>query len=589
MKQFLKYVLATVVGMLLVSALSLLFFSFMAVALSIGEKPKVQDNSVLQLSLAQPVMDRASADALLSRLDPAEHDISLVDLLESIEHAKGDPKIKGISLEPDEVEAGITQLGAIRRALEDFKKSGKFVLAYADSYSQAGYYLSSVADSVYTNPVGTIDLKGIATAVTYLKRFGDRYGIGFDVFRHGKFKAAVEPFLQDSMSQANREQLKRLLTSTWHNMVSAMAASRHLSPSDLERAADARYGNFTQKALQAHLIDGIRYRDQYEALLRQRLGLEAGERIALISPTTYHRTYERPARAAARIAVVFAQGEIRYSHLSDERREDVIDQATLRHTFERIRKDDHIKAVVLRVNSPGGSGLASELIWREIALTKKRKPVIVSMGDYAASGGYYIACGADAILAEPNTVTGSIGVFSLIPNAKALAHEQGIHTSVVQTNAHAYPYSLSTGISKGFRPILQASVDSFYDTFTSRVAQGRGLQKAYVDSIAQGRVWAAPDALRLKLIDGLGTLQDAVRRAAKKVGIEKYSLTYYPKYHLSLMQLLRELPQEVNTKAQAATVRHILGEAGYETYKRLNALRQTKGPIAMLPFRLKLD
>lgn len=588
MRSFLKYVLATVLGIFLAVGLLLTLVFSATVALHMRDKPEVEPNSVLRLALDRPMRDHVSEDSPLREIDPTGANSSLVTLLHVIEQARKDPRIKGISLELGAVRAGITQLGALRRALECFKRSGKFIWAYSDNYSQSAYYLSTVADSVYTNPVGSVELRGLALTVNYFKSFGDRYGLQFEVFRHGKFKAAVEPFLQDSISRANRQQLTQLLGWIWRDMTSDIAKSRGVRTAALQRAADSGAGLLAQGALRAHLIDAIRYRDQYEAQLRRKLGLKADEKIAFVTPDAYHLAEAPPKAEKDRIAVVFAQGEIGYRQ-GEEAREDQIDQITLGETLKTLRSDDHVKAVVLRINSPGGSGLASELIWREVALTEKKKPVIVSMGDYAASGGYYIACRADEIFAETNTLTGSIGVFSVIPNAKTLANEQGIHTSVVKTNTHAHPYGLTTGISKGFKPILQSNVDAFYHTFIKRVAQGRNLKPTYVDSIAQGRVWAAPDALRLGLVDRLGTLGDAIRLAAQKVGSVHYSLEYYPKYPLTFSKLLREFSAETRIQTRGALIREALGQAAYQTYKRLKTLRQIKGPIAMLPFALRID
>ncbi|MEH0007982.1 MAG: signal peptide peptidase SppA [Flavobacteriales bacterium] len=588
MKSFLKYVLATVIGVFIVAIFLCFTFFAAVIALNtkVGETPKVRDNSVLRLTLDKPIRDRVSMDSPFGKINPFGRRESLIRILQAIRYAKNDDKIKGISIEPGATVAGITQLGEIRRAIANFEKSGKFVLAYSDRYSQGGYYVSTEADSIYTSPLGTVDLKGLSASVAYFKDFGDRYGVHFEVIRHGKFKAAVEPFLQDTMSAANREQLTALLGSIWKNTSKDIAQSRGLRDEAVQIATDSLYGLFTDKAQQVHLIDKAIYRDAYEDILRNRLGLEPTEKISFVSPESYRPADQSSHTSDDQIAVVFAQGEIVYNRAENE---NFIGQVTFQKTFKALRENKNVKAVVLRINSPGGSALASELIWREIALTKKRKPVVVSMGDYAASGGYYIACGADEIFAEPNTITGSIGVFSILPDAKALASHHGVQTAVVQTNAHSHQYGLTTGISQSFRKILQKCTANFYDTFISRVAEGRGLPKAYVDSIAQGRVWAAGDALRLKLIDRLGTLDAAIAAAAESANISDYEVVDYPKYREPILKLLDELTKGVGIQAKGELLQAELGAEGYKAYTRLKRLGTYKGPIALLPFTLHFD
>ncbi len=588
MRSFLKYVLATIVGVFLVA---LFFcFGFFALAIALGTSThkahRIKKNSVLRLALDKPIRDRVSTTSLLEKVNPNGKKKSLIQILQAIRYAKNDDAIKGISIEPGETMAGITQLGEIRAALSDFKKSGKSVLAYSDEYDQGGYYLSTEADSIYTSPLGIVNLKGLAASVTYLKSFGDRYGIHFEVIRHGKFKAAVEPFLQDTMSAANREQLTALLGSIWKNTAGEIAESRGLSEEAVQLATDSLYGLFTDAARQAHLIDSLLYRDAYDDIWRNRIGLGSGEKIPFVSTDTYYQAHKPSHSSGDQIAVVFAQGQILYTQSEDE---NFIGQRVFQKTFKALRENKNVKAVVLRISSPGGSGLASELIWHEIALTKKRKPVVVSMGDYAASGGYYIACGADEIFAEPNTITGSIGVFALLPDAKALAEHHGIHTAVVQTNAHSHPYGLTTGTAQNFRKTLQKSVTNFYRLFISRVAEGRGLSKAYVDSIGQGHVWAAGDALRLKLIDRLGTLDAAIAAAAERAKISDYEIVNYPKYPNPILKLFDEFTKGFRARIKGELLEAELGEEGYKAYTQLKSLQAYKGPIALLPFALHID
>ena len=504
--KFLGNVLATVVGLFVF--IMLFFFGIMLVGALFGsdsETVSVKDNSVIHLDLSKIKHDYAGKvtyDDLTFLNDKDKHN-GLSDVINAIKNAKTDDNIKGISILNNESELGIAQTKALRDELEDFKKSGKFIYSYADVYSQKNYYLNSVANAIYLNPIGELEFKGLSTEIMFYKDFQEKSGLKMEIIRHGKYKSAVEPFLENKMSDANKEQTTELLNSIWKSVVSEIAVTRKISEQHLNEIADGLLARSPQMALKEKLIDKIAYEDVYHADIKKALKVDAKEDYNIVSIEDYAEkvaTTSKDYSTKDKIAIIYAQGEI----ASGEGDVDVIGEGSMRRSLQEARKDEDVKAIVLRINSPGGNALTSELIWREIELTKKVKPVVVSMGNYAASGGYYIACNANAIFAEANTITGSIGVFGMLPNFTQAANKLGLNVEQVKTNVNAAGYSPFLPLDDNFRGFAQESVEKIYFTFVNRVAAGRKMSFEQVDAIGQGRVWSGADAIKIGLVDKIG-------------------------------------------------------------------------------------
>jgi protease-4 len=555
---------------------------------SSSDKVVVKDNSVINLDLSGVKYDYAGKFNYkdFGFVDAGKDGVA--DILAAIEYAKTDDRIKGISILNDESSLGVVQKREIRKKLEEFKKTGKFVLAYANTYSQGEYYLNSVADTVYVNPVGTIDFKGLSTEILYLKGLQDKTGVQMEVMRHGKYKSAVEPYLQDKMSDANREQITVFLNSIWETIVEDISKSRKVPVEKLNEIANNLEARTPSRALKAGLVDKVAYEDEYHAAIKKALKVEGDVDYNTIDILDYAKDLIVKGdgnTAEDQIAVIYAQGQI----LSGEGSVSYIGEGSINRALKEARKDDKIKAVVLRVNSPGGSALTSELIWREVELTKKVKPVIVSMGDLAASGGYYISCNADRIFADPSTITGSIGVFGMVPNMKTLANKYGVNAEQVKTHDNAANYSLFREVDPGFKMVVTEGIEDIYTTFVKRGADGRKLTVEQVDEIAQGRVWTGKDALKNKLVDELGGLDKAIAYAAKKVEIDSYKVVNFPEYKMKFEDLLRSYLGSSMIKTEEQLIKEKIGEANYEMLERLNYFSNLKGVQAIMPFELKIE
>ena len=487
----------------------------------------IQDNSVLSLKLNLPIMDNVpgSQDFQVSLGLDAES-IQLIDLVTAIDLAKTNDKIKGIHLRSDYLMAGWVQIKTLRDALLSFKDSGKFVSAYADFFTQKGYYLASASDSIFVNPNGGVEFKGLASEVLYFKDFEDEYGFKMEVIRHGKYKSAVEPYLSNSMSEANREQIGSLIASLWETIGSEIAEARSISVAELDVIATNLEANLLGNALKVGLIDQISYKSEYIELLKNKLGLLEKDKLKLVDYNDIlagNAAHKKGVRD--KIAIIYAQGPI----LFGEGNETQIGDQVFVEAIEEAAKSKRVKAIVLRVNSPGGSAMISDILWNALEDAKKKKPLVVSMGNVAASGGYYIACNADTIFADPMTVTGSIGVFATIPNVKGFTDDIGIKAEHVMTHKNAVGYSPFEPISPGFRKSALESIEHVYDTFKQRVADGRNLSLEEVEALAQGRVWTGLQAKKNGLVDELGGLGAAIEAAAVLAEIEEYNLTSYPK------------------------------------------------------------
>lgn len=583
--RFLGNVLATVVGIFV--SFMLLFFMFILIGALFGGDPDavvVEDNSVLVFDMENVSNDYGGKynDPLVTMFSEAGS-IGVSDILNAIAEAKTDDNIKGISILNDNAQTGIAQTKALRDALEDFKKSKKFVVAYSNSYSQKEYYLNSVADTIYLNPGGMLDFKGLSTEVMFFKDLQEKSGVKMEVIRHGKYKSAVEPFLDNKMSEANREQLTALLKSVWVAIATDVSSSRRISVTKLNEIANGLLARTPEMAKQQGLIDRIAYEDEYHDAIRKRLKVEKDKKYNKVDLIDYARNVAATPGdfAKDKIAVVYAQGEI----LSGEGDVNYIGEGSIRRSLQEARRDKNVKAIVLRVDSPGGSALTSDLIWREVELTKKEKPVVVSMGNYAASGGYYIACNANRIYAEAGTITGSIGVFGTLPNLTQLSTRIGIDTEQVKTHQNSADYSVFSPLDPNFKNVIQSEIERIYTTFTQKVAKGRKMTVAQVDSIAQGRVWTGAEAVKIGLVDKIGGMDDAIKAAAGLAKIKEYRIQDFPEYDKNFADLLAGFPFAQSKEA------FIMEEIGVENHRILETIKNAsrrKGVQALLPVRIDI-
>lgn len=583
--KFLGNVIATVIGIFVFIMLFFFGVIFIGVVFGGDDSVSVKSNSVIELNLKEIKNDYAGKykDPWVTRFSE-QKGIGLTDVINAIEAAKKDDNIKGISILNDESSLGLAQYKDLRNALESFKKSGKFVWAYANTYSQKEYYLNSVANTIYLNPAGDLDFKGLSSEVMFFKDFQDKSGIHMEVIRHGKYKSAVEPFLDNKMSDANREQITALLNSIWGIVSADISKSRNIPLPKLNEIANGLLARTPEMAKQQHLVDIIAYEDVYHDAIRKVLKVDKDEDYNKISISDYTQNHVTTALAdtsSDQIAIIYAQGEIG----SGEGDVNTIGEGSMRRSLQEARKNDDVKAIVLRIDSPGGSALTSDLIWREIEITKKVKPVVVSMGNYAASGGYYIACNANKIFAENNTITGSIGVFGMLPNFSPLANKLGINSEQVKTHENSANYSPFVPVDEKFKAFTLEGVEKVYNTFVTHVAEGRKMTFAQVDSIAQGRVWSGTEALKIGLVDKIGGLNDAIAEAAKIAKVKKYSTQNYPEYEKTLNDLLANLPF---ARSKEAFIKEEIGEENYLLIEQVKKFQKQKGVQAILPYGINI-
>jgi len=569
-----------------------------AIVASSGDKTVVvEPNSVLRISFNIPVTERTPLDPL-ARLGIGEQKaIGLNEILADIAKAKTDDNIKGIFLDQSLFTPGQASSEEIRNALIDFKKSGKFIVAYSEVYEQGFYYLASVADKVYVNPKGIFLFHGFNQQITFLKGALDKLGIEAQIIKVGTYKSAVEPFFLTKMSPANKLQVTSYLGSLYDHFLSGISENRHISKDELFEIANDLKIRFPEDALKYHLVDGLKYKDEVlDELVFDELKGEKHEKdnkddkadIRIVNMLDYTKAIPETADkkmkkgSKGQIAVIYAAGDI----IDGDGDDNSIGSERISKALREARLDDHIKAVVLRVNSPGGSSLASDVIWREVMLTKKAKPIIVSMGDYAASGGYYISCSADSIIAEPNTITGSIGIFAVLPNMQKFFNDKlGITFDGVKTGKYADLGDISRPLTPQERDILQNEVNRGYDDFTRAVANGRKKTQEYINSIGQGRVWTGEQALKIGLVDRLGDINDAIKSAAKMARIKNYTLEYYPEQKSIFSKFGSAFSDEMKMRA----VKSELGE-NYKYYEQLKgATQMMRTPQARLPYTISIN
>ena len=582
--KFLRNLLAAILGTLIAFGIVfVMFFIFAALMGSSDGGVVVKKNSVLELGFAEPIKDYVGVDESDPFSGLWDEGVGLDVLLHAIQEASLDENIRGISLTTSFLQAGLAQTQEIRKALLDFKLSGKFIYAHSDFFTQKDYYLASVANKIYLNPVGAMDFKGLYSEVLYFKELQEKSGVKMEVIRHGKYKSAVEPYLSDSMSEENRTQIQELLSSIWGTMIEDIANSRNINPYNLNNIADTLGARTPNYALASGLVDDLLHHDEYEAILKDELGLNEDDTPNYVDFFDYVDKVKNRNLPSGKdkVAIIYAQGEILYGEGDRE----IIGQGMLVESLQKAVKNDAVKAIVLRVNSPGGSALVSDIIWREVEITKKSKPVVVSFGNVAASGGYYIGVAADKIYAEPTTVTGSIGVFGTIPNINALADKVGINAEQVGTNQNSVDYSFFEPMTESFRAVIKEGIEETYNTFLERVASGRNMTPDEVDAIAQGRVWSGLEAQKIGLVDELGGLDDAVEGAAQLAGIEYYGIRKYPKYKSGFEKFMEDI-SGAKSKMAATVIEEELGADAYNVFKEFKKVSQKQEIQAKMPFSL---
>ncbi len=553
------------------------FLMFMIVgALASDEKDGVPKNSVLVIDLSQQYQDKPQVNPLVSLSNEPGRVEGLYDVVRIIHKAKGDKNVKGIYLITNGNGSGFAASEEIRNALIDFKTAKKFVYAYGDMISQDAYYVASVADRIYAGPAGSMDWSGFQVGLAFFKGTLEKLKIEPQIFYAGKFKSATEPLRATEMTPENELQTREWLGDLYNHFLVKVAAARNLDTATLHALANNLAIQTTQDAVQHRLIDGVKYDDEVKDEIRKKLGIDKDKKISFVSLHGYADEVNFKKTGSGRIALIMAEGTI----VDGRGDRSSIGSEEYVKLIRKARTDKSIKAIVLRINSGGGSALASENIWREIALAKKDKPFVVSFGDVAASGGYYIAAGADSIFCSPNTITGSIGVFGFVPNMQGFFNEKlGVTFDEVSTAPHAGGGSVVRPLDEVEKKAIQRSIDRIYMQFKQRVAEGRKKDTAYVDSIAQGRVWSGEDALRLGLVDRIGGLQDAIECAARMAKLESFRLREYPEQRSWINELLDVRPNDPTTM-----IKKEIGEENFRTYQQLVELRQMSGVQARLPF-----
>ena len=534
MKDFLKYTLASIVGLLVCTVIVTIIsvISIIGIAASSGTAVVVEDNSLFKLELKGEVTERMIDNPFASLMSEEQTALGLNDVLASIQKAADNDKIKGIYLEAGNISAQPASVEEIRNALIRFKQTGKFVVAYGDTYSESDYYICSVADKIILNPQGIVDWHGLASQTIYFKDLLEQVGVEMEVFKVGTYKSAVEPYTSTEMSAENREQITAYITSIWDNMVENVALSRGISEERLNYYAD-QYMAFcpTEECLSAGLVDTLLYKDATKDYLKKLMAVDEDERLKVMTLDEVKNIQKNVPldKSGNIIAIYYAEGQIVDNPSTGMNTAPEIVGEKVCIDLRKLRDDENVKAVVLRVNSPGGSAYASEQIWNEVIKLKEKKPVIVSMGDLAASGGYYISCAADTIIAQPNTLTGSIGIFGMFPNPhKLITDKLKLNIETVKTNRFSDFGAMGRPFSSDERAIMQRYINKGYATFIQRCADGRGMPKADIEAVAQGRVWTGEMAMEVGLVDLLGDIELAKEIAAEKAGVESYTLISYP-------------------------------------------------------------
>ncbi len=578
MKSFFSSFFAALLAIVVFSIVGLMLLIGSAAAFSSDEPTTIPANAVLVIDLNDNFTEKEVSDPFTELMNPGTGKIpSLTAVIGLIQHAKKDSNIKGIYIKCQQNSNGYASSEELRKALVDFKKSNKFIFAYGETISQKGYWVGNVANQIYTHPQGGLEFSGFSLETVFLKGMLDKLDVEMQVFYAGKFKSATEPFRYTKMSDANKQQTSVWLNGLYDHFISSVASARQIAPEKLKTMANEAKIQSAQDALSNGLVDGLIYDDQLKKTIAKKLNGIKENDIPFVSIKDYAKSVPLRGTGDGKIAVVYADGDI----VMGKNVKDAIASDDFRMLLQKIRADESIDALVLRVNSPGGSALASDIIWREIELIKGKIPVIVSMGDVAASGGYYIASGADSIYADANTITGSIGVFTVIPNISGFMNNKlGISFDGVKTAPYADAPSVTRPLNTMEQKMLQSGVDSIYHTFKSRVAKGRKKSMDYVDSIAQGRVWLGSDAINVGLVDRIGTLNDAIASAAKMAKLKGYSIKQYPESKSFIEDLIEDYKDYVKVKS----IESEIGASQWQIFQNLKTVQQMVGaPQARMP------
>lgn len=576
MKQFFKFTLATIVGIILFSVISsLILFGIIGAIAASGEAPtKLSPSSVYELELKGQLIDRSEDDPFSKAISeafgrPETNVIGLDDVLSNIQKAKEDPNIVGIYLKGGVLSGGFASIKEIRDALIDFKTSGKFIVAYADTYEQKNYYLASVADKILLNPSGMLELKGLSAELLFFKNTFDKLGIDMQVVRVGTYKSAVEPYINTKMSDANRLQVTAYVSSIWNSMLKGISTSRKISVDSLNIYADQMMlFQPTEKLIAYNLIDSLVYVDEVDSIMKS-----FSKEYEIVKHSAMVKAPDNKKYQKDKVAVIYAVGGIDGGDGEGIVSEDLVE------TIDKAAKDESVKSVVLRVSSPGGSAYGSEQIWRALTNLKKKKPLIVSMGDYAASGGYYISCMADSIVAQPNTLTGSIGIFGLIPNIDGLNKKLGLSYDGVKTNKMSDAISVNRAFTPEEKVLMQNYINNGYELFVKRCADGRKKSVGEIKSIAEGRVWTGEDALKIGLVDALGGLDEAIAMAAKKADLTSYQIRELPEKEDFATKLMKSLEEDIEVKIMKSQ----LGEH-YNIIRQVKQYEHLNGIQARMPY-----
>lgn len=587
MKQFFKMMFASMLAMLVTFFIAMIIFiavigTLISSATSSTEKKvDVKENSVLHLKFDYEIKDRTSNNPF-ENIDfstfEAQENLGLDLILTNIEKAKTDDRIKGIYLDLTSMRTGMASIEEIRNALKDFKKSGKWIMSYSEVYTQSTYYLASLSDKIYVNPAGLVEMRGLATQLMFFKNALEKLDVEMQIIRHGKFKSAVEPFMLDKMSDSNREQMNLILSTAWGSMLKDISESRKISIEELNAIADDIKIQTADDAIKFGFVDKKMFKDEVLEELKAKTGATSYNDINYISLRKYSNAKAKANKSKNEIAIVYASGEIN----SGKSKDGTMGSETISEAIREARLDDNVKAIVLRVNSPGGSALASDVMWREVVLAKKVKPVVVSMGDVAASGGYYIACAADKIVASEKTITGSIGVFGVIPNAQGLFNNKlGITFDVAKTNKHGDIMTIFRPLTAEEKDIIQIGVEKIYDDFITKVGEGRGMSKEEIDNIGQGRVWTGLDAKKIGLVDEIGGIDKAIAIAKDLAKLTDYKTVDYPKLKDPFEQFIISLSEG----AEAKILKTYMGE-NYKYYQKVQTIGTQSGYMTRMPYEI---
>ncbi|MBF0577432.1 signal peptide peptidase SppA [Dysgonomonas sp. GY617] len=591
MKDFFKSVLASIVGIFISSfiiggVLVLLFFGFIGVLLSSSSDTFVlKNNSVLTIRLTGVMKDRVLENPIIEFFNLGEaKEMALTDILSAIKKAKENDDIKGIYISSGYFMASSASLTEIRDQLSDFKESGKFIIAYADDYMQGGYFLSTVADKVIMNPQGSLNLQGLSANPTFYKGLLDKIGVEMQIFKVGTYKSAVEPFILDKMSDASKEQVGSYMNDIWSTILGKVSESRGISVERLNQLTDTlpafQEGEFSVKN---HLVDTLMYESEVRQYLKTLLGVDDSKNLNVASVADMITVKDiKKSKSTDQIAILYAEGSI----VSGTKPTDINDKYLIKE-IEKLQDDDNIKAVVFRVNSPGGSAYASEQIWKAVTDLKAKKPIVVSMGDYAASGGYYISSNASKIYAQPTTLTGSIGIFGMFPNVAGLTNKVGLSFDNVKTNKFSDYGDITRPMSEQEKAILQQYIERGYNLFLSRCSEGRNIPRETLEKIAEGRVWTGKQALEIGLVDAIGGLDDALKEAAKLASVSDFSIREYPKQVSPFEALFKTQTEDIATRA----LKEYLGSDFLllKTIKDIKDLKEQDFIQARMPYSLQLN